>query len=186
MVIKLKNIFPKKARSSEKIRPAQKGFTLFELMLALGIIGILSLIAYPSIMNSLKTRSLENEAREIQGTFHTAKFQAVKSKLYHRVKFVFETQGSMNNWVYYIEREDTPNNWNMVPGFIRKMISAELNVTVNLPSDIIVFSPLGFISNFASGQNSVTLQSNRLQQQGQPDERILSIFAGGSIKYIKM
>jgi Tfp pilus assembly protein FimT len=133
-------------------------------------------------MNSLKNRRIENEAREIQATFHTAKFQAVKSKLYHRVVFDFRD----GTWNYHIEREDTPNDWNMVPGFTTKLISEELNVTVNFPSDTIVFSPLGFVSNFSAAQNSVTLQSNRLQQQGQPDERILSVFAGGSIKYIKM
>jgi prepilin-type N-terminal cleavage/methylation domain-containing protein len=167
---------------SRKLHTARKGYTLFELMLALGIVGILALVAYPSILNSLKTRSLENEAREIQSIFHTAKFQAVKSKLYHRVVFELK-QGT---WTYYIEREDTPNDWNMVPGFTSKMINEELNVTVNFPSDTVVFSPLGFVSNFAAGQNTITLQSNRLQQQGQPDERILSVFAGGSIKYIKM
>jgi len=182
VVIKLKDSFPSRAHNREKIHSAQKGYTLFELMLALGIVGILSLVAYPSILNSLKTRSLENEAREIQGILHTAKFQAVKSRLYHRVKFEYLN----NQWIYYIEREDTPNDWNMVPGYTRKTINVELNVTMNLPSDIVVFSPLGFISNFASGQNSITLQSNRLQQQGQPSQRILSVFAGGSIKYTKM
>ena len=182
MVVKLKNSRPKRKTNRGKLRTARKGFTLFELMLALGIVGIMALVAYPSIMNSLKTRSLENEAREIQSLFHTAKFQAVKSKLYHRV--VFEIKNDV--WTYYIEREDTPNDWNMVPGFTSKIISNELNVTVNLPGDTVVFSPLGFVSNFAAGQNSVTLQSNRLQQQGQPDERILSVFAGGSIKYIKI
>jgi len=182
VVVKLKNSRPKRKTNRGKLRTARKGFTLFELMLALGIVGIMALVAYPSIMNSLKTRSLENEAREIQSLFHTAKFQAVKSKLYHRV--VFEIKNDV--WTYYIEREDTPNDWNMVPGFTSKIISNELNVTVNLPGDTVVFSPLGFVSNFAAGQNSVTLQSNRLQQQGQPDERILSVFAGGSIKYIKI
>lgn len=182
MVAKLKDSRAKREIKSGKLCTAQKGYTLLELMLALGIVGIMALVAYPSIMNSLKTRSLENEAREIQSIFHTAKFQAVKSKVYHRVVFDLK-QGT---WTYYIEREDTPNDWNMVPGFTSKLINNELNVTVNLPSDTVVFSPLGFVSNFVAGQNSVTLQSNRLQQQGQPDERILSIFAGGSIKYIKM
>lgn len=182
MTVKLRNSRSKRKINIRKLRTARRGYTLIELTLALGIVGIMSLVAYPSIMNSLKNRRIENEAREIQATFHTAKFQAVKSKLYHRV--VFEIKQGM--WTYQIEREDTPNDWNMIPGFATKTISEELNVTVNFPSDTIVFSPLGFVSNFSAAQNSVTLQSNRLQQQGQPDERILSIFAGGSIKYIKI
>ena len=99
-------------------------------------------------------------------------------------RVVFEIKNDV--WTYYIEREDTPNDWNMVPGFTSKLINEELNVTVNLPSDTVVFSPMGFVSNFAAGQNTITLQSNRLQQQGQPDERLLSVLAGGSIKYIKV
>lgn len=182
MTVKLRNSRSKRKINIRKLRTARRGYTLIELTLALAIVGIMALVAYPSIMNSLKNRRIESEAREIQATFHTAKFQAVKSKLYHRVVFGLR-QGT---WIYYIEREDTPNDWNMVPGFTTKLISEELNVTVNFPSDTIVFSPLGFVSNFSAAQNSVTLQSNRLQQQGQPDERILSVFAGGSIKYIKM
>ena len=182
MVVNLRDSHLKRTMQSGKSLSVQKGYTLFELMLALGIVGILALVAYPSILNSLKTRSLENEAREIQSIFHTAKFQAVKSKLYHRVVFEYKNDA----WTYHIEREDTPNDWNQIPGLPTKLINAELNVTVNLPSDTVVFSPLGFVSNFAAGQNTITLQSNRLQQQGQPDERILSVFAGGSIKYIKI
>jgi len=150
----------------------------------------MALVAYPSIMNSLKTRSLENEAREIQSIFHTAKFQAVKSKLYHRVKFewIGEDMGAdhkFEKWSYYIEREDTPDVWNQVPGFAKYVIEGNIDVVVDLPNDTVVFSPLGFVSNFKAAQNYISLQSNRLQNQGQPDERVISVLAGGSIKYIK-
>lgn len=182
MVIQLKNFRPKRENNSRKLQPARKGYTLLELMLALGIVGILALVAYPSIMNSLETRDLENTARNVLTTLQRAKFQAVKSRLYCRVLFELK-QGV---WFFKIEREDTAGVWNTMPGFVQKRISPDYNVTLNFPNNRVVFSPLGFVSNFAAGQNSITLQSDKLQRYSQPDQRIVTVYAGGSIKYIKM
>ena len=79
----------------------ERGFTLIESLLVVAIIGVLVLVSYPSIKNSMETRGLENEAREILTTLQQAKFQAVKLKLNHRVNF----DNSLGYWVYFIERE---------------------------------------------------------------------------------
>jgi len=142
---------------------------------------------YPSIMNTLETRGIENSARNILTTMQMAKFQAVKTKLNHRVGF-FDDSGV---WCYFIEREDTPGTWSTMPGFIRKEIPEKLIVSLNfpnitgVPSQGVVFSPLGFVTNFDTNQNSVTLQSDKLRRQGQPDLRVVAVFAGGSVHYIK-
>ena len=96
----------------------ERGFTLIETLVVIAIIGIIMLMAYPNIRNSLEMRSLENEAREILTTLQQAKFQAVKTKLNHRVNF----DSSLGYWVYYIEREVSFDNWVEVPGTIRKSI----------------------------------------------------------------
>jgi hypothetical protein len=44
---------------------------------------------------------------------------------------------------------------------------------------------LGFITNFDTNLNSVTLQSDKLRKQGQPDLRVIAVFAGGSVHYLK-
>ena len=158
-----------------------EGFTLFELLVVVAIIGMLSFILIPNVMNSLETRSLESTTREMMSTMQRAKFQAVKTRINHRIRFEYRN----DIWFYYIEREDNPGDWVSMPGFAYNTVPPKFNLTINLPSQIVQFSPLGFVSNYDSSQNSVTLQSPKLNNQNQPDERVLSVYIGGSIKYDK-
>jgi prepilin-type N-terminal cleavage/methylation domain-containing protein len=169
-----------KAKTRDKSASARKGFTLVEILAAVAIIGIMALIFYPNILNTLETRKIEGSAREILTTLQRAKFQAVKTKLNHRVKFEALGEG----WVYYIEKEDYPNEWNIMRGFIKKSIPREFQVDVDFPSEIVEFSPLGLVANFSSSQNSITLQSTKLATYGKPDQRVIKVMAGGSIQYI--
>lgn len=149
--------------------------------MVVAIIGILALMAYPNIKNSLEVRGLENEARELLSTLQQAKFQAVKHKLNHRVTF----DNSLGYWVYFIEREVSFNNWVEVPGFVRRSIPSKFPVTINLPSQIVVFSPLGFVINYSTTEHDISIQSPNIQRQGQPSTRTVVIYAGGSIQYMK-
>jgi len=163
------------------------GYTFIEVLIVVGIVGMILAAIYPSIMNTLATRRLENTARDILTTMQRAKFQAVKTKLNHRVGFLQDN----GVWAYFIEMEETPGTWNTIPGFVRKEIPTVLNTVVNLPDVTglpdkgVVFSPLGFVTNVSVNQNSVSLQSDKLKGYGQPDLRIITVFAGGSIHYTK-
>jgi len=168
-------------KSRAKFASLQRGYTLLEILIVIGIIGIMAVTFYPNIMSTLETREFENAARDVQSTLQRAKFMAVKTKLNHRVRFVNEA----NRWVFFIEREDNPNQWNLMHGFIKKTISPKFKVNVNLPSQAVAFSPLGVILNFDSQQNSVTMKSFELESYDQPDQRIIYVFAGGSTQYIK-
>jgi len=164
-----------------------RGYTFIEILVVIGIIGLILAAIYPSILNTLETRGLENSARDILTTMQRAKFQAVKTKLNHRVGFLND-QGV---WYYFIEREDTPGTWTTMPGFIRKEVPTKFNIVVNYPDLVgtpdkgVVFSPLGFITNFDTTQNNLSLQSDKLRGYGQPDLRLVAVFAGGSIHYNK-
>ncbi len=164
-----------------------KGFTFIEVLVVVGVLAMILAAIYPSIMNTLELRRLENSARDILTTMQRAKFQAVKTKINHRVGFL--NNGGI--WYYFIEREDTPGTWNPMPGFVRKEIPEKFVISVNFPDLVgtpdkgVEFSPLGFVTNFDSTQNSISLQSQKLQGYGQPDLRIVSAFAGGSIHYEK-
>jgi prepilin-type N-terminal cleavage/methylation domain-containing protein len=165
----------------------QRGYTFIELLVVVGVLAMILAAFYPSIMNTLETRGIENSARDIQNTIQRAKFQAVKTKLNHRVGFL--NDGGV--WFYFIEREDSSGTWNTMPGFIRKEIPEKLIVSLNfpnvagVPSNGVVFSPLGFITNFDTNLNSISLQSDKLKKKGQPDLRVVAVFAGGSVHYIK-
>jgi len=41
------------------------------------------------------------------------------------------------------------------------------------------------VDNYTAGQNSISLSSEQMRRQHQPDVRSLSIFAGGSVQYAK-
>ena len=147
----------------------------------MAIIGILMLVSYPNIRSSMEMRGLENEARELLSTLQQAKFQAVKFKLNHRVNF----DNSHGYWTYFIEREVSYNNWVEAPGYVRKAIPNRYVVTINLPGQLLVFSPLGLVLNYSTTQHDISIQSPNIQRQGQPSTRTIVVFAGGSVQYTK-
>ncbi len=169
-----------KVKTRDKSTSARKGFTLVEIMVAVAIIGIMAFIFYPNIINTLESRKIEGSAREVLMTLQRAKFQAVKTKLNHRVRF--EAVGA--GWVYVIEKEDNPADWNTIRGFLRKSIPSEFQVNVDFPGETVEFSPMGFVANYSPTQNTFTVQSLKLATYGKPDERIIMVLAGGSIQYI--
>ena len=169
-----------KAKTRDKSTSARKGFTLVEIMVAVAIIGLMAFIFTPNIINTLESRKIEGSAREVLMTLQRAKFQAVKTKLNHRVRFEAVGEG----WVYYIEKEDNPTEWNTMRGFLRKSIPLEFQVDVDFPDEAVEFSPLGLVVDYSSTENTITLQSLKLATYGKPDERVIKTLAGGSIQYI--
>jgi len=167
----------------EPLKTFQKGFTLIEILVVVMVLGLAALAAAPAVMNSLETRRIENEAREVLSTLQQAKFHAVREKVNHRVHFINDP----GYWQYLIEREETPGNWVALPGFIRKSIFESYIVTMNFPAadQSVVFSPIGFILNYDVNQNSLSIQSQKLTRKGQPDLRIISVLRGGSVRYAK-
>ncbi|HDT13591.1 MAG TPA: prepilin-type N-terminal cleavage/methylation domain-containing protein [Candidatus Aminicenantes bacterium] len=169
-------------------RPAARGFTLMEVLVVLGILGIFMVVSYPSILNTMATRNLDNATREVQTFLQQTKLQAVSARIDHRVRF-YQREGTI--WSYEMERFQEDGTWVRVQRIPAKTISTRFNVTITLPIDtttgdpVARFSSLGMFPDFTVGQNSVTLQSPKLQGLGQPDERVLSMFMGGSIQYVR-
>jgi prepilin-type N-terminal cleavage/methylation domain-containing protein len=167
-------------------RPASRGFTLIEVIVVIGIIGIITLASYPSILNILAARDLDNAARQVQTYLQQTKLRAVDTKIVHRVRFYLADTG---NWVYEMERLQADGTWVRVEGPPRKEISARFDVTLTLPADggghVAVFSPVGAVANFTVNQNAIVLRSRKLDRPGQMDERVVSLFMGGSIQYAK-
>jgi len=167
-------------------RPGVPGFTLIEVLVVVGIIGILMAVGYPSILNTMAVRNLENTARQIQTYLQQTKLRAVDTKIVHRVRFYLADGGY---WVYEMERLQVDGTWARVEGPPRKTISRRYNVTITLPTTgsdhIAIFTPVGAVANFAVDQNAIIVQSPRLLGQGQMDQRVISLFMGGSIQYDK-
>ena len=167
-------------------RPAAGGFTLIEIVVVIGIMGIFMVVSYPSILNTMAARNLENTTRQIQTYLQQTKLQAVSTRIVHRVRF-FRVDASY--WAYDMERLQANGTWIKAQSAPRKTIPNRINVTITFPAvgadHVAVFSPLGTFPQFAINQNSITLQNPNLDRPGQMDERVLSIFMGGSIHYSK-
>ena len=159
----------------------KRGFTLIETMVTIALIALILVGISPAIFNTQETRKLENEAMNILTTLEWAKLQAAKTRLNHKVEFVNDTNG----WFFFIAKEGSPNEWSDVPGQLKKRISSRFNVNVDLTDQAVVFSPLGMVSNFGTNQNNITIQSLKLKELNQDDQRTISVFAGGSIEYSK-
>lgn len=159
-----------------------RGFTLIEVLIVVAIMGMLILISYPSIMNSLETRGLENTARDIQSSMQVAKFQAVKTRIGHRVRF-YTIAGP---WFFAIESQAPDGTWATMHGSLPKLIPNKFTLTLNLPvARTVTFSSMGMISDFVNNQNSIVLDSAKLRSGRQPDRRSIIVYAGGSVRYLK-
>jgi len=164
-----------------KYQHFSKGFTFIEIVIVIAVIGVIALAIYPSVQNTLQTRLFENTAKDILTTMQKAKFQAVKTKLNHRVRFDLRN----TIWYFFIEQETALNAWNKMTGFVDKSIPPQFNVTMSLQDQTVVFSSLGLVSNFVTTHNSIVLQSDKLKGYNRDDERIINVYAGGSIQYVK-
>jgi len=164
------------------MKAKRHGFTIIEMLVVIAILGIVSLAVAPEILNSLKVRELENTSRQMLITMERAKSNAVRSKFNHRVRFD-NTEGY---WRYIIERESSPGTWEQMRGAIYGILPPDLNVTINLPAadTSVEFSSMGFVENFDKDKNSISVQSDKLQNMNQPDIRTVFFFRSGSMKFV--
>jgi prepilin-type N-terminal cleavage/methylation domain-containing protein len=72
------------------IRPLvnqQKGFTLIELIIVMGIMGILATIAAPSFQNYIRNQNLKTAARGITSDFFATREKALSENVRYRITF---------------------------------------------------------------------------------------------------
>jgi len=174
------NMTNRQRKKMKKLR--NQGYTLIELLVVVAILGIMLLASYPSVLSSLETRSLENCTRDIQTAMQQAKFLAVNTKAYHRVIF----DNATGHWAYWIEEETSPGVWARQAKYPYNEISSKFTATIDLPvTQTVEYSSVGLVTNYDGLHCTITVQSNKLKTQAQPDLRILTFFAGGSIQYTK-
>ncbi|MBN2206348.1 MAG: prepilin-type N-terminal cleavage/methylation domain-containing protein [Candidatus Aminicenantes bacterium] len=158
-----------------------RGFTFIEIMVVVSLIGLTALAIYPSINNIMRTRTFDNAAKDILTTMQQTKHLAVRAKISHRIRFLQRE----NIWRYVVEHETADGNWVRVPGQIEKTVPPEFAATVSLPAQSVTFSALGYVTDFTVNQNTVTLQSERLTGALQDDLRVVSVYAGGLVRYAR-
>jgi len=85
----------------------KSGVTLIELMIAIGIIGILTAIAVPNVMKWLPNYRLKAAARDLYSNMQRAKMEAVKRNCNATITFNLPVGGTNYDCVNYI---DSNNN----------------------------------------------------------------------------
>jgi prepilin-type N-terminal cleavage/methylation domain-containing protein len=162
-----------------KRRRSNAGFTLFEMIISVAVIGIMALAFYPNLLNPTDVRSLDSGAREILSALQLAKWQAAAGKLNHRVRFY----SLSDRWWYAIEFESQTGTWTAKPGQPAKSVATKFALTLNLPANAsVIFTPTGFVYGFDTALNTVALASAKLTGLGQPGRRLIRVFASGSFR----
>jgi len=70
--------------------PAAPGFTLIELMVVIGLLGILSVMIIPEMRGSMQEAALRSAGREMVDALGLARSQAIATLRIHRVRWVEE------------------------------------------------------------------------------------------------
>jgi prepilin-type N-terminal cleavage/methylation domain-containing protein len=65
----------------------QKGFTLIELIVVMGIMGILATIAVPTFQNYIRNQNLKTAARGITSDFFATREKALSENVRYRITF---------------------------------------------------------------------------------------------------
>ena len=156
------------SKNSRK-KSGSSGFSVVEMLVVLGIIGIAVAASMPSVLNTSVTWSINNATSEIVSMLQYTKFQAVKTGVDHRLRF-YQSSGE---WIYVLEEIDGAGNWAQVHGVIPRTIDTAMDITVNLPDLSVEFSSIGVVTNFSSSQKTVTLHHETLEKYQKPDLRVI-------------
>jgi len=163
-------------------RSERQGFTLIEMILVVGILGILMLSVSPNVQGVMEIRALDNAGREILSSFQWARWQAAATKLNHRVCFT----NDHGRWSFAIEIESPAGTWALKRDFPARTIPAKFDVSVILPPDAsVIFLPTGIVEGFDSARNTIALTSNKLAHLGQASRRLVRFYASGSVEFSK-
>jgi type IV fimbrial biogenesis protein FimT len=96
-----------KNRSKNLFFKYQSGFTLIEMMIVIGVIGILSAFAIPNFISSLPDYRLRSATRDIVSCMQEAKLRAVKENT--QVVVIFDQNNE--SYVSFIDSVPAGGNW---------------------------------------------------------------------------
>jgi type IV fimbrial biogenesis protein FimT len=139
-------------------RNAQRGFTLFELMITVAVAGTLAAIAVPNMRDFMRNNRLASSANDLLRSVQVARSEAVKRQAVVAVCASSDPNaaeptcsgGAMTGWIVF-QDANTPPNWNRDVGeVILDRQSAPAGVTVsNDNTGKVSYSPTGFATSTA-------------------------------------
>jgi Tfp pilus assembly protein FimT len=136
-----------------------KAFTLMDLIIAIGLISILSAVAAPSFMKQLSQQKVKSAARDLCSTFQAVKLQAVQENDDIIIKFspaTYTPNGGVGG--YTIFRDDGSGGG--TAGNLTQDGTEPTLRTVTMPSDVSLIS--ASFTGSVAGYNGQGLSANAL------------------------
>ncbi|WP_214512591.1 GspH/FimT family pseudopilin [Pseudomonas brassicacearum] len=137
-----------------------KGFTLIEVMVALGVLLILITMAVPSFTGSLQSTKADTEIGDLRRALNFARMEAIDRGITTRIRPTAQGSVWSGELTVYDSTGSSPNILRVVPAM-------GSGVTLTLPSDVtsVDFNNLGGLSapatpvsfNYVRGAQSRTL-----------------------------
>jgi len=124
------------------------GFSLIEVIIAIGIISILAGVAIPGIKNWMPNYRLKAMARDLYSNMQRAKIEAVKSNKDVLISFVagaYDPAGRIGSYRVFVD--DSPVNGVFDAG--EKVLAQ-----VNMPQNVSLYNITGFTGNTTAGFDS--------------------------------
>lgn len=100
-----------------------RGYTLIEMLVTLGLVAILSAISAPPVMQWLANQTYKEQAREILQNLQLARSEAISKNLEHRVKvdapnkkYLLQQGNRSANSSTWLPDDTVSDNWTLLPG----------------------------------------------------------------------
>lgn len=87
------------ATTASRLRSSQRGFSLVELLLSLAVLLIITTMAVPILLRSLRSYQLNSTASQVSGMLKFAKFEAIRQNT--PVSTQIQQQGA--NWLIWVD-----------------------------------------------------------------------------------